>query len=113
MERPKADSFTAFLEAKQRLKSDNTRPSAASTSGASSRPNTSPLVVLSVLAEAPEHQMPVTELMTASRMLFTDFADALKNLGELRYLELEGPPGTQVATLTPLGLQVSVLVHPD
>ena len=112
MERPKAASFTAFLEAKQRLKSGDARPSPASTPGASTGPSTPPLALLSFLAEAPEHQMPLTELMTASGMPFPDFADALKNLGDLGYLELEGPPGAEVATLTPLGLQVSVLVHP-
>jgi len=102
MQRAKADSFTTFLEEQQRLKS-SARPS---TTGAT------PLTLLFRLAEAPGLQMTVTELMTASGMSFTDFADALKNLKESGYLTLSGPPSNEVATLTKLGEDVSRLARP-
>jgi predicted transcriptional regulator len=95
MQRPKADSFTTFLEAQERLKS----------SAASAAPVTgvTPLTLLFKLAEAPEARMPVTELMAASGIAFTDFAEALKNLKESGYLTLSGPPSNEIATLTKLG----------
>ncbi len=95
MERSKADSFTAFLEERQRLRS-----SAPNTSGGT------PLTLLFRLGEAPKQQMPVTELMTASGLAFKDFADALKSLGDSGYVTLTGPPTNEVATLTKLGEDV-------
>lgn len=100
MERSKADSFTAFLEAKQRLKS-SARPASGGT----------PLTLLSKLAEAPNQQMPVTELMAASGMPFGDFAEALKSLGDLGYLTLTGPPSNEVSQLTKLGEDVARLAR--
>src|SRR2546423_5513663 len=68
MERSKADSFSAFLEARQRSKLRS-----ATGSG-------TPLALLNALADAEQKQMPVKDLMTASGMAITDFADALKSL---------------------------------
>ena len=90
----KADSFSAFLEAKQK-----SRPSAPSSAGTS-------LSLLSALAGAPQNTLGLTELMTASGMGFTEFADALKSLKDSGYLALSGPPNAEMATLTPLGESV-------
>ena len=100
-ERAKADSFTAFLEARERQRS-STPPVTGVT----------PLTLLFKLAEAPGLAMPVTQLAAASGMPFTDFADALKNLGESGYLRLSGPPSREVATLTRLGEDVARLAQP-
>jgi hypothetical protein len=100
MERLKADSFTAYLEAKQRM--DQARKPATGATAFS---------LLTLLADAPAKAMPVTGLMAASSMAFGPFADALKSLGDLGYLTLTGPPGSEVATLTRLGEEVSQLAR--
>jgi len=101
MERPKADSFTTFLEEQQRLKS-NAPPVTGST----------PLTLLFKLAEAPGLRMPVRELMAASGMSVIDFGGALSNLKGSGYLTLGGPPDNEVATLTKLGEDVARLARP-
>jgi len=100
MERPKADSFTTFLEEQQRLK-----PNAPPLTGAT------PLTLLFKLAEAGGLRMPVTELMAASGMSVIDFGAALNNLKASGYLTLSGPPDNEVATLTKLGEDVSRLAR--
>jgi len=102
MERSKADSFTAFLKEKQRLKSMRQPQQQGAT----------PLTLLNVLAEAPQQQMLVQELQAASGMSFTGFAEALKALQESGYLALSGPPGGETAVLAPLGLNVAGLARP-
>lgn len=99
MAQSKADSFSAYLEAKERSKSN------VSTGGGTS------LALLHALANADQKQMPVQELMTASGMALTNFADALKNLQTSGYLTLTGPPSSQLAKLTPLGEEVSRLAN--
>lgn len=99
MEPPKPDSFTAYLEAKQRLK-----PPAAAATGAT------PLSILFKLAEA--GQMPLAELQHVSGMPFEEFAAALKNLGDSDYLRVSGEPGHEVAKLTTLGEDVARLARP-
>jgi len=101
MERAKADSFSAYLREKQRLKSAR-QPQRGVT----------PLSLLSRLADAPQQQMPVRDLQAASGMSFTDFAGALKALGDSGYIALSGPPANEVANLTPLGESVTVLAKP-
>lgn len=100
MERPKADSFTAFLESRQQRK----------TSGQAATGKTA-LTLLFKLADAQDHQMPVTDLMSATEMSFTDFADALKGLGESGFIALSGPKG-EIATLTNQGEEVARLARP-
>jgi len=95
----KADSFTAYLEAKQRLK-----PSAPTAAGAT------PLSLLFKLAES--GPMPLADLQAASGMAFGDFALAVSDLGNSRYLEVSGDPGHEVAKLTPLGENVASLARP-
>ena len=99
MDRPKADSFTAFLEAKQRLK-----PSAAASTGAT------PLSLLFKLAQA--GSMPLAELQSASGMAFAEFSSAVTDLGNSGYVEVTGEPGHEVAKLTALGQNVSRLAQP-
>ena len=101
-ERSKADSFTAFLREKQRLKSMRQPQQQGAT----------PLTLLNVLADAPRQQMPVQDLQAASGMSFTGFAEALKALQESGYLALSGPPGGESAVLTPLGVDVAGLARP-
>ena len=95
----KAESFSAYLGAKER-----SRSSAAPSSG-------TPLALVNALAGAEQMQMPVTELMTASGMAFSDFADALKSLEKSGYLTLSGPASAEVAKLTPLGEDVARLAR--
>ncbi len=103
MERSKADSFTAFLLEKQRLKAmDQVRQQSGAT----------PLTLLSILAEAPQQQMPVRDLQAASGMSFTGFAETLKALLESRYVDLSGPAGEESVVLTPLGIDVAGLARP-
>lgn len=90
----KADSFSAFLEARQKI-----RASAPATSG-------TPFSLLFELAKADQKQMSIAQLMAASTMPFTEFADALKNLKESGYLALTGTGSAEVATLTTQGEQV-------
>jgi DNA-binding IclR family transcriptional regulator len=100
MERSKADSFTAFLEAEQSRKS-----SAQTASGGTA------LALLFMLARSSNQQMPVAELMTASGMSVSDFAEALKSLSDSGYLTLAGALGNQVASLTQLGRDVARLAQ--
>ena len=99
MAQSKADSFSAYLEAKERNKSST------ATGGGTS------LALLHALANADQKQMPVQDLMTASGMALTNFADALRNLQTSGYLTLSGPPSAQVAKLTSLGEEVSRLAN--
>ena len=102
MQRSKADSFTAYLEEKQRLKA---------TPAVSAGGNT-PLSLLFTLAEAPQAEMKLAELQAATGMPFEEFASAIKNLGDLRYLTVAGSPGSEIVTLTALGRDVSRLARP-
>lgn len=103
MERSKADSFTAFLKEKQRLKASREPQQQGAT----------PLSLLNVLAEAPQQRMLVQDLQAASGMSFTGFAEALKALQESGYLTMGGgPPGVEAVVLTPLGLNVAELARP-
>ena len=108
MERLKADSFTAFLEAQESQK-----VSAQKTSLAAPASGGTALTLLFRLAQAPKKQMPVAELMASSGLAFTDFAEALKSLGDLGYLTLAGPPGNELASLTKLGDDVSRLADKE
>lgn len=102
MERSKADSFTAFLQEKERLRSSRQPQHQGGTA----------LGLLQVLADAPDRQMPITDVQAASGMSFTGFAEALKMLQDSRYLTLSGPPGGESAVLTPLGIDVAGLARP-
>jgi hypothetical protein len=101
VERSKADSFTAYLEAKQRLK-----PAVPGETGST------PLSLLFTLADTPQAEMKLAELQAASGMPFDEFADAVKNLTNLGYLAVAGPPGNEMVILTERGRDVSRLARP-
>ena len=102
MAQSKADSFTAYLEAKQRAEKAKQSPPASAGGTA--------LSILAVLAGNAGLPMPlVPDLQTASGMTFSGFADAIKRLQETGYITLVGPPGSEVAQLTNLGAQVAPL----
>lgn len=105
--RSKAESFTAFLEAKEKLKAT----SAAATATPSAAGST-PLSLLFTLAESSQAEMKLADLQAASAMPFTEFAAAVKNLTDLGYLTVAGAPGSEVVTLTRLGQEVSRLARP-
>ena len=102
MESSKADSFTAFLQEKQRLKSMRQ----------TAQPGASPLTLLQVLADAPDRQMPVQQVQADSGMSFAGFAEALTGLRNSGYLILTGPPGGESAALSGLGVDVASLSRP-
>jgi DNA-binding IclR family transcriptional regulator len=97
MNQSKAESFSAFLEARQKSKAR----SVSSTGTA--------LSLLNILADADDKQMAVKDLMSASGMPLIGFADALKTLKDSGYLTVSGRPGEEVAKLTALGEDVSRL----
>lgn len=100
MERSKAESFTAYLEAKQKERpAEPARTSAGGTA----------LSVLAVLGAAPQFTMALVELQRASGMSFLDFSQAIKKLDESGYLKVWGNPGQESAQLTKLGLDVAKL----
>jgi len=106
MSRSAADSFTAYLEEKQKLKATAQPRSAPVPAGST------PLSLLFKLADAPKAEMKLSDLQAASGMAFTVFAETLKNLGDSGYVAVTGSPGNEVAVLTALGQDVSRLARP-
>ena len=101
MERSKAESFTAYLEEKQRQ--ERAKSAATATSGTA-------MSILAALTGG--RHMALTELQAASGMSFADFAEALKRLQNSGYLTISGEPGREVAELTRLGEDVAELARP-
>lgn len=101
MGQSKAESFTAYLEEKQRLEKQRSAPAAGG----------SALALLSELAAAPGRQLTLPELQAASGMSFVDFSQALKRLADSGYLTVSGQPGRESAQLTNLGADVADLVR--
>jgi hypothetical protein len=104
MERSKADSFTAYLQEKQRLERADAPATQASGGTA--------LSVLGALAAAPAERMALVELQAASGMTFGDFAEAIKRLQASGYMTVSGGPGSETAELTRLGEDVAKLSRP-
>jgi DNA-binding IclR family transcriptional regulator len=104
MERSKADSFTAYLQEKQRL--DRAKQPVAQTTGGTA------LSVLGALAAAAAERMTLVELQAASGMTFGDFAEAIKRLQASGYLTVSGGAGSETAELTRLGEDVAKLSDP-
>ncbi len=102
MERSKADSFTAYLEEKQRLERRGATPAAGGTA----------LSLVAALAAAPATRMAVADLHAASGMSILDFAETLKRLADSGYLTLGGASGQEEARLTALGADVASLAGP-
>jgi hypothetical protein len=104
MQLPRADSFTAYLEEKQRLESSRSALPAARGSA---------LTLLVVLAGAPGKRMPVAALHSASGMGFWDFSASLKRLRDAGYLQISGNPGKETVELSGFGAGVVELVQPQ
>ena len=96
MAQSKAESFSAYLGAWEKSKSN---PPASS----------APMALLQLLAAAEQKQMTLTDLMTASGMKFIDFGENLKTLKDSGYLTLSGSGSDEIAKLSPLGEDVSRL----
>ncbi len=103
MERSKADSFSAYLEAKQQ-KSRGLRSATPAVGG-------TPFTVLTVLAGAPQQSRALAELQPATGMTFVDFSQALKRLEESGYITVAGDPGREIVQLTKLGADVAQLAR--
>ncbi|MGA2592917.1 MAG: hypothetical protein ABSH32_23635 [Bryobacteraceae bacterium] len=101
MAQSKAESFTAYLEAKQRW--DRAKKAAPTVGGGTA------LSILAVLAGNAGQPMPLTDLQAASDMSFSSFAEAIKRLQDSGYLTLVGTPGAESAQLTKLGAEVASL----
>jgi len=97
----KADSFSAYLEAKQRARQMG-QPEAAPTGGTA-------LSILAVLGKAPQLSMSLSDLQQASGMNFLAFSQACQRLQESGYITIAGEPSQEKATLTKLGLDVASL----
>jgi|SRR5271157_4072398 len=101
MERSKAESITAYLEARQK---ERAAPAAPASSGTS-------LSLLAVLAGAPQGAMALAELHQASGMNFGDFYQAVKRLADSGFLTVSGQFGSETAQLTKLGSEVADLAR--
>jgi DNA-binding IclR family transcriptional regulator len=101
MERSKAESITAYLEARQQQRA---APAAPPSSGTS-------LSLLAALAGAPHETMTLAELQQASGMHFADFSQSIKRLVDTGYLTVGGQPGSEAAQLTKLGSEVADLAR--
>jgi predicted transcriptional regulator len=104
MERSKAESFTAYLEAKQKSERE---PRVAPQPGGGTA-----LTVLAILALDGQGVMLVSDLQQASGMSFLDFSNALKRLVDTGYLTVKGEPGHESVLLTKLGAEVAELARP-
>lgn len=89
-----AGSFYAYLEASQRT-------------AANPPVNGATMALLNMLDAADQKQKGVTDLMVASGMSFTNFADALKSLQDSGYVTVNGEGALQIAKLTALGQEVA------
>lgn len=105
MAQSKAESFTAYLEEKQRLKAQRANIAALAPAGAS------PISLLKVLAAAPGGRMSLTDLQAAGGMSFLDFSQTLKRLADSGYLTVAGNPSQEIAELTKLGADVADLAR--
>jgi hypothetical protein len=103
MAQSKAESFTAYLEAKQQRK--RAEPPQQTGGGTA-------LSILAVLAGSGRDATPLPDLQAASGMSFTDFAEAVKRLQDSGYLTIAGAPGSETAQLTKLGQDVAALARP-
>jgi DNA-binding IclR family transcriptional regulator len=101
MERSKAESFTAYLEARQKERAAPAAPASGGTS----------LSLLAALASAPQWAMALAELQQASGMHFADFSQSVKRLVDTGYLTVGGQPGSETAQLTKLGSEVAALAR--
>jgi len=98
MDKPRAGSFSAFLE--EDLKQQRIRQGA---------PKFSAIGLLAALLQQESRELPVSELMSQSGMGFVEFSDALKSLTAAGMISLGGGKGQEVAALTAKGEEVAML----
>ena len=103
MERSKAESFTAYLEARQKERAAPAAPPPGATS----------LSLLETLAAVPQQALPLAVLQMASGMGFGEFSQAIKRLEDTGYLTISGEPGHEAAQVTRLGSEVVGAIRPD
>ena len=103
MERSKAESFTAYLEARQQQRA---APAPQASGGTS-------LGLLAVLAAAPQQTMALVELQQTSGMALGDFFPSIKRLVDSGFITVSGQFGSETAQLTKLGLEVAELARPS
>ena len=96
VDKPRPGSFSAFLEERKRLER-----------GGGGAPPVSPIRLISILAQADGE---LTELMGASGMSFSRFAEALTSVKLGGFVEVSGEP--EVARLTEKGREVAALARP-
>mgnify|MGYP001081657309 CR=1 FL=1 len=98
MDKPRAGSFSAYLEERQKRQRRE--------QGA---PRVSSFGLLGILLEQENRELPISELMSRSGMGFVEFSDALKSLTAAGMISLGGGKGQEVATLTAKGEEVALL----
>jgi DNA-binding HxlR family transcriptional regulator len=103
MGQSKAESFTAYLEAKRRSERERLAPKPGGGTA---------LTVLGALALDGQGVMLLSDLHQASGMSFLDFSQALKRLVDTGYVTVQGEPGRESVLLTKLGAEVAELARP-
>jgi predicted transcriptional regulator len=98
MDKPKAGSFSAFME--EDLKQQRRQPGGARGSA---------IGLLGILLQREDRELPISELMSQSGMGFVEFSEALKSLTAAGMIGLSGGAGEEVAALTPKGEEVALL----
>src|ERR1017187_10344265 len=104
MERSKAESFTAYLEAGQR--SEREARNAPRLTGGTA------FSVLVALSANPHGVMALSDLQRASDITFFEFSECLKRLMGVGYLTIDGSPGRETACISKLGAEVADLARP-
>jgi len=98
MDKPRAGSFTAFLEADLKRQRKERGAGGAGAIG-----------LLGLLLQRDDRELPLSEFMSQSGMGFVDFSEALKSLQAAGMISLGTAAGQEVATLTSKGEEVALL----
>jgi DNA-binding MarR family transcriptional regulator len=99
MSESKAGTFNAYLQYAQRSGSETP-----------SRPSV-PASVLGLLTRFPQEQgAPMGELASVSGMSAPSFRDALKKLADSQFIEISGPPLSEIVKLTDKGRDAAALL---
>ena len=86
MDKPRAGSFSAYLEERQKRQRREHGASMVSSFG-----------LLGVLLEQENRELPISELMSQSGMGFVEFSDALKSLTAAGMISMSGGAGQELA----------------
>lgn len=93
-----ADSFGTFLGSESKREQSTEQNSSASEYGKDM------LKLLFLLARSDAH--PISDLLTKSGLGFYNFLRVFEQMRKQNLLDLEGPPGNEIVTLTPEGQQL-------